>query len=69
MNLGQARVRLVQAGAVVAAAALVAGCGSQYRSVVTPINPNGPPAQPQSFAVVVSAPSVTSPGIATIVDY
>jgi len=69
MNLGQARVRLVQAGAALAAAALIAGCGSQYRPVVTPINPSGPAAQPSSFAVVVSAPSTTTPGIATIVDY
>jgi DNA-binding beta-propeller fold protein YncE len=69
MNVGQARLRLVQAGAAVAAAALVAGCGSNYRPVVTPINPSGPPAQPSSFAVVVSAPSPSAPGIATIIDY
>jgi len=69
MNSGQARLRLVQAGAAFAAAALVAGCGSQYRPVVTPINPSGPPAQPTSYAVVVSVPSPTSPGIATVIDY
>jgi len=69
MNLGQARARLVQAGAVVAAAALVAGCGSAYRPVVTPVNSSGPAAQPSSYAVVVSAPSPTTPGIATIIDY
>jgi DNA-binding beta-propeller fold protein YncE len=69
MNFSQARVRLVQAGAVFAAAALVAGCGNNYRPVVTPTNPSGPPAQPQSFAVVVTAPSSTSPGITTVIDY
>jgi YVTN family beta-propeller protein len=69
MNFGQARVRLVQAGAVFSAAALVAGCGNNYRPVVTPVNPSGPAAQPQSYAVVVSAPSSTTNGIATIVDY
>jgi YVTN family beta-propeller protein len=69
MNLGQTRVRLVEAGAVFVAVALVAGCGSQYRPVVTPINPSGPAAQPTSLAVVVSAPSPTTPGIATIIDY
>jgi len=69
MNLGQARVRLVQAGAALAAAALIAGCGSQYRPVVTPINPSGPASQPSSLAVVVSAPSPTTAGIATIIDY
>lgn len=69
MNLGHARARLVQAGAVFAAVALVAGCGSQYRPVVTPINPSGPAAQPSSLAVVVSAPSSSTAGIATIIDY
>jgi hypothetical protein len=69
MNYSQARVRLVQAGAVFAAAALVAACGNNYRPVITPTNPSGPPAQPQSLAVVVTAPSPTAPGIATIIDY
>jgi DNA-binding beta-propeller fold protein YncE len=69
MSLGQARVLLVQVGAVLAAGALVAGCGNNYRPVVTPINPSGPAAQPSSFAVVVSAPSPSTSGIATIIDY
>jgi DNA-binding beta-propeller fold protein YncE len=69
MNSGQARVRLVQAGAVLVAVALASGCGSTYRSVVTPIGTNGPPAQPRGYAVVVSAPSPATPGIATIIDY
>ena len=69
MNLGQARMRLVQGGAVFAAVALIAGCGSTYRPVVTPVTPSGPEAQPSSYAVVVSAPSPTTPGVATIVDY
>lgn len=68
MSSGRARVRLVQAGAVLAAA-LMAGCGNNYRPVVTPINPSGPAAQPTSYTVVVSSPSATSPGIATILDY
>src|ERR1039457_7147978 len=69
MNLGHARARLVHAGAVFAAVALVAGCGSQYRPVVTPINPSGPAAQTTSYAVVVSVPSSTADGIATVIDY
>lgn len=69
MNACQARARLVQAGAVLVAAALIAGCGNQYRPVVTPINASGPAAQPTSYAVVVSAPSITTPGIVTIIDY
>ena len=69
MISGRARVRLVQAGAALVAAALIAGCGNNYRPVVTPINPNGPAAQPTSYAVVVSAPAPASPGIVTIIDY
>jgi DNA-binding beta-propeller fold protein YncE len=69
MNLGQARTRLVQGGAALVTVALIAGCGSTYRPVVTPITPSGPAAQPSSYAIVVSAPSTTSPGIATVIDY
>jgi hypothetical protein len=67
--LGQARVRLVQAGAALAVAAFFAGCGNSYRPVITPINPTGPPAQPTSYAVVVSSPGVNVPGVATVIDY
>src|ERR1700692_1457700 len=66
---GQARVRLVQASAVLAAVAFAAGCGAGYRPVVSPINPSGPAAQPVAFIGVVSSPSPTSPGVLTVVDY
>lgn len=69
MNAGHARARLVEACAVFAVAALIAGCGDQYRPVVTPVNNPGPPAQPQSYVVVVSSSSPTAPGIASIIDY
>ena len=69
MNARGMRVRLVQVGAAGLAAAMIAGCGSEYRATVTNTSPSGPPAQPNSLAVVVSAPSTNSPGIATIVDY
>lgn len=69
MNLGHVRLRLVQAGAVVAAVSLIAGCGNTYRPVITPVTNSGPAAQPAAYAVVVSAPSPTAPGIATIIDY
>ena len=61
MRLGQAAATL--------AVVLVAGCGSSYRPVVTPISPTGPAAQPNSLAVVLSSPAVSSPGIVTILDY
>ena len=69
MSFGQSGVRLVQAGAAFLVAALIAGCGNNYRPVVTPVNPSGPPAQPYSYAVVVSAPSTSAPGIVSIIDY
>ncbi len=73
MSFDQTRLRLVQAGAAFAAAALVAGCGNNYRPVITPSNPSGPSSQPLSYAVVVSAPvsstGVAVPGIATVIDY
>jgi DNA-binding beta-propeller fold protein YncE len=69
MNLGQTRVRVVQAGAVFVAAALAAGCGNNYRPVITPSNPTGPVQQPLSWVAVVSAPSPATPGVASIFDY
>jgi DNA-binding beta-propeller fold protein YncE len=69
MISGQARARLVLGGAALVAGTLIAGCGSAYRPVVNPVTPSGPEAQPSSYAVVVSAPSPTTPGIATVIDY
>lgn len=69
LKQGRAHARLIQVGALALAGALAVGCGAGYRPVVTPINPSGPASQPQSFAVVVSAPSTTTPGIATVIDY
>lgn len=45
------------------------GCGNNYRPVLTAINPVGPAAQPQKFAVVISQPSPTSVGLLTVVDF
>ncbi len=47
----------------------LAGCGNTYRPVVTSINPVGPAAQPQKFAIVISSPGPTLPGLVTIVDF
>lgn len=67
---GHAFVRLAQTAVVaLGAAALIAGCGNNYRPVVTPVNGNGPPAQPTAYAIAVSAPSPTTAGQATIIDY
>ena len=48
---------------------LVAGCGNNYRPVVSAINPVGPAAQPAKYAVAISSPSPTSPGLVTFVDF
>jgi YVTN family beta-propeller protein len=61
--------RLFCAGAAFAAIAVIAGCGTNFRPVVIPQPVTGPPSQPQSFAVVVSTTGLTTPGIATIIDY
>jgi len=64
-----ARVLFAQAGAALALAALIGGCGNNYRPVVTPIGTNGPPAQATSYAVVVSTTGTSTPGVVTIIDY
>lgn len=66
---GRARVFFAEAGAALAIAVLIGGCGDNYRPVVTPVNTSGPPSQPTSYAIVISAPSPTTAGIVTIVDY
>lgn len=45
------------------------GCGQQYRPVVSAINPVGPAGQPTKFAIAVSSPSATNPGLLTAVDF
>ncbi len=60
-----------------ASAGLLAGCANQYRPVVSSINPVGPAAQPEKFAVVISSPRSTNPavpisdgaGLVTIADF
>src|SRR5271157_5062353 len=69
MEKGRLRTLLAQTGAALAVSALVAGCGDNYRPVVTPITSSGPPAQPASYAVVVSSTGTSTPGVATIIDY
>ena len=66
---GHALVRLAQGCAALGAVAVIAGCGNNYRPVVTPVNSNGPAAQPVSWAVAVSAPSPSTAGQVTIIDY
>ncbi len=52
-----------------ALAATLAGCGNNYRPVVSAINPVGPAGQPNKYAVAISLPGVGLPGLATVVDF
>lgn len=47
----------------------LAGCGNSYRPIVSAINPVGPAAQTQKYAVAISSPSSTTAGLVTIVDF
>jgi YVTN family beta-propeller protein len=47
----------------------VAGCGNQYRPVVTPVRPTGPAAAPTAYAVAVTQPTGAAAGIATVLDF
>src|ERR1700749_4790819 len=62
-----------KAGFVAAAVASVvlplAGCGNNYRPVVSAINPVGPASQPEKLAVVISDPGSGLPGLVTVVDF
>ena len=69
MISGQGRALLAQAGGALVIAALIAGCGDNYRPTVTPVNTNGPAAQPTSYVVVVSSTGVSTDGVVTLIDY
>ena len=62
-------IKAMAAAGVLAGLAAVAGCGNTYRPVVTAINPVGPAAQPQRYALAISDPGNGNPGIVTIVDF
>ena len=55
------------AGCVLALAG--SGCGNTYRPVVAAINPVGPAGQPTKYAVAISQPTPTGPGLVTFVDF
>jgi YVTN family beta-propeller protein len=70
LELGQRGTRSTGAfflASLIGSAAL-AGCGGQYRPVVTPISPTGPASQPETFIVVTSTTGTNTPGLANIFD-
>ncbi len=69
LKSSRARMLFAQAGAALAVAALVGGCGDNYRPVINPINSNGPAPQAISYTIVVSSTGSTTPGVVTFIDY
>src|SRR5271165_5235674 len=61
--------RLIPGALALAAVSVLAGCGSNYRPTTTPITGTGPGPQPSATAIVLSTPSASEPGIATVIDY
>lgn len=61
--------RTVAALALASASLGLTACGNQYRPVVSAISPVGPASQPTKYAVAVSSPSPTLPGLVTFVDF
>jgi hypothetical protein len=57
MKLGTRPGRGLTLAGVAIAGLLVAGCGNQYRPVVSAVNPVGPAGQPTKYAVAVSNPT------------
>jgi DNA-binding beta-propeller fold protein YncE len=69
INVREPRAVFLQVGAALAVATILAGCGDNYRPVVTPVASSGPPAQPSSSVAVVSTTGATTPGVVTFIDY
>lgn len=69
MKSGRVLVFPALACGALAASTLIAGCGNNYRPVVTPVYGSGPQVQPTSYAVAISGSTPTAPGEATIIDY
>ena len=61
------RNRFALVAASTLSALTLAGCGNQYRPVISAINPVGPAGQPTKFAVALSNPGAT--GLLTVVDF
>jgi len=62
-------VRAAVLGSAAVLSLLALGCGNQYRPVVAAINPVGPASQPAKYAVAISNPGSSGPGLLTMVDF
>ncbi len=84
-GIGLSIASAIVAGASAAVLACAAGCGNQYRPVVTPINPTGPAGQPLAYVTLFSQPgfdplaagtvgpcpstTYSSPSVITLLDF
>jgi YVTN family beta-propeller protein len=58
----------IATGLLLGGAVSLAGCGEQYRPVVTPVAVTPPAPQPQSFTVVTTSTGPGAPGLANVFD-
>jgi YVTN family beta-propeller protein len=58
----------ITTGCSIGVALLLAGCGDQYRPVVTPVAVTQPAPQPQSYAVVTTSAGPSLAGLANVFD-
>lgn len=62
-------VKPIASGALVAGLLALAGCGNNYRPVISAISPVGPATLATKYAVAISNPGPGLPGLATFVDF
>jgi YVTN family beta-propeller protein len=62
-------VKPIAGGVLVAGLLALAGCGNNYRPVISAISPVGPATLPTKYAVAISNPGPGLPGLATFVDF
>ncbi len=63
------RPQCLGAACVLSLGAFALGCGNNYRPVVSAINPVGPSAQPNKYALAIADPGSGQPGVATLIDF
>ncbi len=68
-GFASSRLRLAFALTLGSASLFLTACGSNYRPVISAINPVGPAGQPTKYAVVISTTGASTPGLVTLVDF
>jgi YVTN family beta-propeller protein len=65
----QSAMKPVASGVLLAGVLALAGCGNNYRPVISAISPVGPAGMTTKYAVAVSNPGPGLPGLVTFVDF